>query len=72
MNPAPQKCPEVTEPETSVGLTTFQVWAEVPFWLPLSLNTRLDWVLDGKVNLAIPERRAAVSSVFTPLSRPTE
>ena len=72
MNPAPQKCPDVTEPDTSVGLTTVHVWFDVPFWLPLSLNCRFACDVDGNVNRPIPDRSAVVSSVVTPLPRPTE
>ena len=72
MLPAPQKWPEVTEPETSVLLTMFQLVAESPFWLPLSLKIRLACVVDGKVKRAMPERVVAVSSVLTPLLVVTE
>jgi hypothetical protein len=68
---APQKPPEVTEPCTSVSLTTVKLVAESPFWLPSSLKIRFAWVVAGNVKSAMPVRVVAVSSVVTPLARAT-
>ena len=72
MEPAPQKCPLVTWPDTSVLLTTLNVVLVSPLALPVSLKIRLACVVDGKVNRAMPLRVVVVSSVLTPLLVLTE
>ena len=65
MASAPQKCPEVTEPRTSVELTISNAGSVTAVAPPPSLKTRFACVVAGYVNRAMPERVVAVSSVFT-------
>ncbi len=57
----------VTEPETSVGLTTCQLVAVSVVALSESLNSRLPllWPL-GKVNWPMPARSVVASCVLMP------
>jgi hypothetical protein len=66
-----QNAPVLTEPRTSVLLTTWKLVALSGFWLPLSLKTRWALDVDGKLNLPIPVRVVAVSSAVMPPCRPT-
>lgn len=68
MLPLPQKLPDVTEPCTCVSLTTVKFTAVSPVWLWPSLNSRLAWVVAGKVKSAMPVRDVAVSAVVMPSS----
>lgn len=68
VGPAPQKWPVVTDPTTSVLLTTVTLVPLTGVWLPASLISRLACLVAGKVNRPIPDRVIAVSPVVMPES----